>query len=330
MLCRAFFHRWQNTRQFRRFLSRSLPGSPVPGPATLLTVEESAIRESIKKFAETEVAPLVAAMDRNSELDAGLLKNMFTQGLMGIEIPAEFGGSGLGLAATCAAVEALAETDPAVAVICDIQNTLVNNAIMDYGTDDQKKRYLPRLAEEVLGSFCLSEAGSGSDAFAMKSVAKRRADGREGWTLEGTKLWVSNARESGLFIVFANADREAGYKGITAFLVERDAAAGRMVVGKKEDKLGIRASSTCEVQLDGVEVGPENVLGGVGKGYKIAIELLNVGRVGIGAQMVGLARGAMSAALTLCYERRQFGKAVGEFQGMGFQFAASATDVAAS
>jgi short-chain 2-methylacyl-CoA dehydrogenase len=328
MLARVAHRGLSACSSFRRFFGSIPPAAP--GPATLLTEEESAIRDSVRKFAEADIAPLAANMDRNSELDEGILRSMFRQGLMGMEIPLEFGGSGLGLAATCVAVEALAETDPAVAVVCDIQNTLINNAIIQYGTEDQKKRFLPRLAEDLLGSFCLSEAGSGSDAFAMKSTAKRKEGSDGSWILEGTKLWVSNAREAGLFIVFANANREAGYKGITAFLVDRDVAEARLVVGKKEDKLGIRASSTCEVQLDGVEVGVQDVLGGVGTGYKIAIGVLNEGRVGIGAQMVGLAQGAMRAALSHCYTRRQFGRPVGEFQGMGFQFAAAATDLAAS
>jgi len=244
---------------------------------------------------------------------------------MGIEVPQEFGGAGLNFLSSCLVIEELARVDPAVSVVVDVQNTLVNKAIWNFGNDDQKKKYLPRLASHTLGSFCLSEASSGSDAFAMKTVAKR--DGQN-WVLNGQKSWITNSAEAGLFLVTANVDPSKGYKGITAFIVERDNPG--LKVGKKEDKLGIRASSTCEVRLDNCVIRDSEVLGEVGTGYKIAIQSLNEGRIGIGAQMLGLARGAFDATMPYLNQRVQFGQTIAEFQGVRFQFAELAMDIEAA
>jgi alkylation response protein AidB-like acyl-CoA dehydrogenase len=244
---------------------------------------------------------------------------------MGVEIPEEHGGGGTSFFNSILAVEAMARVDPSVAVVVDVQNTLVDNALLRWGNDDQKRRYLPKLASEWVGSYALSEAGSGSDAFALKTRAERRGDR---WFLSGRKLWITNAAEASLYIVFANVDPAQGYKGITAFLVERGFPG--FSVGKKEDKLGIRASSTCELVLDDCEVPADNVLGEVGKGYKIAILTLNEGRIGIGAQMLGLAEGALDHALSYMRERVQFGKAIADFQGMQFQYARVAMEIEAA
>lgn len=264
-------------------------------------------------------------MDEAAEMDGGLVKQLFELGLMGIEIPEQYGGAGSSFFNAILAVEALATVDGSVGVLVDVQNTLVNNALLRWGTDAQKQKYLPRMANEWVGSYALSESSSGSDAFALKTRATEQGDN---YVLSGQKLWITNAKESSLFIVLANVAPELGYKGITAFLVERGQAG--FSVGKKEDKLGIRASSTCELVFDNAVIPKANVLGEVGKGYKIAIETLNEGRIGIGAQMLGIAQGAFDAAKDYVQERKQFGKAIAEFQAVQFQLARAATEIEAA
>lgn len=295
-------------------------------PLTALTEDEAMLRGAVLSFSRKRLAPRVAAMDATAQLDEGLLKEVFELGLMGIEVPADHGGTGSSFMSAIVAVEALAQVDPSIAVLVDVQNTLVNNALLRWGSAEQKARYLPRMSSQWVGSYALSEQGSGSDAFALQASARRLEDGS--WRLSGRKLWITNAAEASLFIVLANANPEAGYKGITAFLVERGFSG--FEVGKKEDKLGIRASSTCELVLDECQVPQENVLGEVGKGYKIAIETLNEGRIGIGAQMLGLAQGAFDYAMAYIQERRQFGQAIAEFQGVQFQCARLATEIEAA
>jgi butyryl-CoA dehydrogenase/short/branched chain acyl-CoA dehydrogenase len=292
---------------------------------TQLSEEEVLFRDSVRRFAQDEVAPLVRKMDEEQRMDDALVRKLFELGLMGIEIPEEFGGSGGSFFDSVLAVEMLSAVDPAVGLVVDVQNTLVASALLRWGTAEQKRKYLARLATDTLGAYALSEAGSGSDAFALQMRAEKR--GSE-YLLTGRKLWITNAKEADLFIVFATVDASAGYKGITAFLVERGAAG--FEVGKKEDKLGIRASSTCELMFDECVIPTEQVLGEVGNGYKIAMETLNGGRVGIGAQMLGLAEGAWGYAVKHAKERKQFGKALVEFQAMQFQLAEMATDVEAA
>jgi alkylation response protein AidB-like acyl-CoA dehydrogenase len=292
---------------------------------TQLSEEETLFWTTVQSFARERVAPLVTRMDHDAKLDPKLLPALFELGVMGIEIPGQHQGSESSFFNAILAVEALATVDPSVAVLVDVQNTLVNNAILRWANDEQKARYFPKLATEWVGSYALSEAGSGSDAFALKTRAEKRGDK---WLLRGRKLWITNAAESSLFIVFANVDPDKGYKGITAFLVERSFPG--FSVGKKEDKLGIRASSTCELILEDCEVPAENVLGEVGRGYKIAIEALNEGRIGIGAQMLGLAQGAFDYAMQYMRERVQFGRPISEFQGMQFQYARVAMDIEAA
>jgi alkylation response protein AidB-like acyl-CoA dehydrogenase len=294
-------------------------------PLTILSDDERLFFDTILGFARERVGPRVRAMDEEGVLDPSIVPGLFELGVMGVEIPATFSGSESSFMNAILAVEAIAQVDPSVAVVVDVQNTLVNNALLRWGNTEQKARYLPKLAGEWVGSYALSEAGSGSDAFALKARAERRGDR---WLLNGRKLWITNAAESSLFIVFANADPAQGYKGITAFLVERGFSG--FSVGKKEDKLGIRASSTCELVLDDCEVPPENVLGEVGRGHKIAILALNEGRIGIGAQMLGLAQGAFDHALSHVRDRRQFGKAIVEFQGVQFQLARMAMEIEAA
>jgi len=292
---------------------------------TALQDDERLFFETVLAFAQERVAPKVREMDESGQLDSGLVSALFELGVMGVEVPTEFGGGGSSFFTAILAVEALARVDPSVAVLIDVQNTLVENGLLRWGNAEQKARYCPKLATEWVGSYALSEASSGSDAFALKTRAERRSDR---YVLNGRKLWITNAHEISLFIVFANVDPGAGYKGITAFLVERGFAG--FGVGKKENKLGIRASSTCELQLDDCEVPLENVLGEVGRGYKIAIESLNEGRIGIGAQMLGLAEGAFAQAMSYMRERVQFGKPIAEFQGMQFQYARLAMDIEAA
>lgn len=296
-----------------------------PTPLTILSEEEQAFREAVAAFADGEVRPRVAAMERAAALDPELIPKYFEMGLMGIQVPEQYGGSGGTLMMTTIAVEEISKVDAAAAIVVDVQNTLVFYPLLTYATESQKRRFIPRLCSDTVGAYALSEAGSGSDAFGLATRAEKR-DGK--WILTGRKLWITNGAEAGIFIVFANADPAKGYKGITAFIVERSFKG--FSVGKKEDKLGIRASSTCELILDGVEVPEENVLGPVGQGYKIAIETLNEGRIGIGAQMIGNAQGALTAALAYLKERKQFGKSLAEFQGIQFQIAQAATELEAA
>jgi alkylation response protein AidB-like acyl-CoA dehydrogenase len=293
-------------------------------PLTLLTEEEQMFRDMVREFAEENVAPRVHDMDRDAKMDGDLIPQFFELGLMGIEIPEEMGGTGSSFFTAALVVEELSRIDPSVGVLVDVQNTLVNNCILRYGSDSVKRRFLPRLASDTVGAYALSEAGSGSDAFALQTRAQRTDDG---WRLDGRKLWITNGGEAGLFIIFANANPEQGYRGITAFIVERDTPG--FTVGKKEDKLGIRASSTTELILDDCHVADENVLGEVGKGYKIAIETLNEGRIGIGAQMLGLAQGALDHTTRYVQEREQFGRRIGDFQGVQFQLAQMRTELEA-
>lgn len=294
-------------------------------PLSILSEEETLFFDTVHSFARERVAPLVREMDEKALLTPSLVSSLFELGVMGVELPSEHGGAGSSFFNAILAVQALARVDPSVAVVVDVQNTLVNNALLRWGNDPQKSRYLPKLAGSWVGSYALSEASSGSDAFALKTRAERRGDR---WFLTGRKLWITNAYESSLYIVFANADPSKGYKGITAFLVERDFPG--FSLGKKEDKLGIRASSTCELVLDDCEVPAENVLGQLGQGYKIAILALNEGRIGIGAQMLGLAEGAFDYALAYIQERQQFGKPIAEFQGVQFQYARLAMEIEAA
>ena len=292
---------------------------------TLLSEEEIMFRDAVAAFAEEEVRPRVTPMEQAGKIDPQLIPKYFELGLMGIEVPEEYGGAGGNLFMVTLAVEEISKIDAAAAIVCDVQNTLVNYPILKYGSDDQKSRYLPRLTSEIVGAYALSESGSGSDAFGLATRAEKRGDR---WFLNGQKLWITNGAEAGVFVVFANADPAAGYRGITAFIVERDFKGFR--VGKKEDKLGIRASSTVELLLDECEVPGENVLGPVGQGYKVAINTLNEGRIGIGAQMIGIAQGALAATLDYLGERKQFGRTLSEFQGIQFQVAQAATDVEAA
>jgi butyryl-CoA dehydrogenase/short/branched chain acyl-CoA dehydrogenase len=294
-------------------------------PLTLLSEEEALFQQSVRQFARERIRPHVREMDEAAAFRKDIIHQFFEMGLMGIEIPEEYGGQGGNFFQAVLAVEELSAVDPSAGVIVDVQNTICNNALLRWANADQKQRYLPRLAESVVASYALSEAGSGSDAFAM---ATRAEDSGSHFVLNGRKLWITNAAEAGFFLLFANARPENGYKGVTAFLVERDFPGFR--VGKKEDKLGLRASSTCELLLDNCRVPRENVMGEVGQGYKIAIETLNEGRIGIGAQMIGLARAALEHSVAYAKERKQFGKAIGEFQGVQFELARMATEIEAA
>ena len=294
-------------------------------PLTVLSEEEQMFRDAVGQFAREQIQPHVRAMDEESKFRPDLLQQMFGLGLMSIEIPEELGGQGGTFFQSVLAIEEIARVDPAAAVIVDVQNTLVINALLRWGTEEQKRRWLPRMARDTVASYALSEAGSGSDAFALTTRAVQAGDE---WRLTGRKLWITNAAEAGLFLVFANANPEQGYKGITCFVVERGAKG--FTVGRKEDKLGIRASSTCELILDDCVVPAADVLGEVGKGYKIAIETLNEGRIAIGGQMVGLAQGALDHALAYARERKQFGKPIAEFQGVQFDLAEMATGIEAA
>jgi len=299
--------------------------STVALPLTTLSEEEEMFRSMVRDFAETEIRPHVHEMEARAKFDPALIKKFFELGLMGVEIPDQFGGAGGNIFLAVLAIEELARVDASAAIYVDVHNTLVNNAILRWGSPDIHQRYLPRLTSGMLGAFALSEPASGSDAFALETKAERKGDH---WELTGRKFWITNGGEAEFFIIFANTDFSKGYKGITAFLVERDFPGFR--VGKKEDKLGIRASSTTELILEECKVKDENVLGPVGQGYKIAIETLNEGRIGIGAQMVGIASGALEAATAYVKERKQFGKAIAEFQGVQFQLGQMATDLEAA
>ncbi len=292
---------------------------------TVLSEEEQLFQSTVLGFARERIGPHVQRLDEQAGMDGNLVETMFELGVMGIEVPEQYGGAGSSFFTAILAVEALARVDASFSVLVDVQNTLVNNALLRWGNDAQKQQYLPQLCSTWVGSYALSEASSGSDAFALKATAKD--DGKH-WLLSGEKLWITNAAESRLFIVLANVAPEQGYKGITAFLVERDFPG--FSVGHKENKLGIRASSTCALHLESCRVPKANVLGEVGKGYKIAIETLNEGRIGIGAQMLGIAQGAFDLAMAHVQERKQFGKAIAEFQGVQFQFARMATEIEAA
>ena len=291
-------------------------------PLTVLAEDEAIFRDSVREFAEAQIRPHVREMDEHAKIPASLITQLFDLGVMGIEIPEAYGGAGGTFFHSIVGVEALSRVDASVGVLVDVQNTLCINAVLRWATEAQKQRYLPRLAASWVGAYALSEAGSGSDAFALQTRAV--ADGDD-YVLTGQKLWITNGNEANLFIVLATVNPDAGYKGITAFLVERDMPG--FTVGKKEDKLGIRASSTCELLFDGCRVPRANVLGEVGKGYKVAIETLNEGRIGIGAQMLGLAQAALDHAIRYTKERRQFGKAIAEFQAVQHQVARMAIDV---
>jgi butyryl-CoA dehydrogenase/short/branched chain acyl-CoA dehydrogenase len=296
-----------------------------PAALTQLSEDERMFRDTVRRFAATEIAPLVRSMDEAQQMDPKLLQQLFPLGLMGIEVPEQYGGAAGTFFEAILAVEEISAVDPAVGVLVDVQNTLCINALVRWATEDQKQRYLPRLASDTIGAYALSEAGSGSDAFALETRATAHGDD---YILNGQKLWITNAKEAGLFIVFATIDRAAGYKGITGFLVEKDTPG--FTLGKKEDKLGIRASSTCELIFRDCRVPAANVLGEPGKGYKIAIETLNEGRIGIGAQMLGLAQGAWQHAVRWAKERKQFGRPLADFQSMQFQLAEMATQIEAA
>jgi len=297
----------------------------LPQPLTLLAEDEQIFRESVRDFANARIRPLVREMDEQAKVPKSLVKDLFDLGVMGIEVPESFGGAGGTFFHSVLAVEELSRVDPSIGVLVDVQNTLVINAFVRWGNDDLKRRYLPRLAADTVGAYALSEAGSGSDAFAL--VTRAREDG-DAFVLSGRKLWITNANEADIFLVFASVSPDAGYRGITAFVVERGTPG--FTVGKKEDKLGIRASSTCELLLEDCRIPRANVLGEIGKGYKTAIETLNEGRIGIGAQMIGLAHGALDATIKYTKERKQFGKPIAEFQAVQHQLARAAVDVEAA
>jgi alkylation response protein AidB-like acyl-CoA dehydrogenase len=298
---------------------------PACRPLTTLSEDEQMFRSSVREFAEGELRPRVEPMEEHAKLDPTLIKQCFDLGLMSIETPEAYGGAGGSFFTAILAVEELSRIDASVGVLIDVQNTLVNNALIKWGNEEQKRKYLPQLATERVGAYALSEAGSGSDAFAMQT---RATDEGDHFSINGRKLWITNGNEADIFIVFANANPEAGYRGITAFIVEKSAPG--FSVGKKENKLGIRASSTVELILEDCRVPKENVLGEIGKGYKVSIETLNEGRIGIGAQMIGIARGALGAALAYTKEREQFGKSINQFQGLQFQLAEMATELEAA
>jgi alkylation response protein AidB-like acyl-CoA dehydrogenase len=294
-------------------------------PLTVLAEDETIFRDSVRAFAEAEVRPLVREMDEHAKIPRTLIDRLFDLGVMGIEVPESYGGAGASFFHAVLAVEELSRVDPSIGVLVDVQNTLVINALLRFGNDEIKRQWLTALASGTVGAYALSEAGSGSDAFALTTRAREDGDN---YVITGRKLWITNGNEANLFIVFATVNPDAGYRGITAFLVERGMAG--FTVGKKEDKLGIRASSTCELVFDGCRVPKAQILGEIGKGYKTAIETLNEGRIGIGAQMIGLAAGALEHAIKYTKDRKQFGKAIADFQGVQFQLARAAVDVEAA
>src|SRR5437868_8661848 len=306
-------------------MPETLLQSSAAAPLTTLSDDENLFRDNVRQFADEKIRPLVKEMDEKGVFDHGLIEQFFQLGLMGIEVPEQYGGAGGRFFEAILAVEELSRVDASAGVIVDVQNTLVNNARLRWGNEDQKKRYLPRMASELCGAYALSEAGSGSDAFALQTRAELKGSD---YVLNGRKLWITNAKEAGLFVLFATIDPAAGYKGITAFLVEKNFSG--FSVGKKEDKLGIRASSTCELILEDCQVPKANVLGELGKGYKIAIETLNEGRIGIGAQMVGIAQGSWECGAAYSKERKAFGKPLSDFQGIQFQLAETATQIEAA
>ena len=300
-------------------MSQTMTGMPA---LTRLAEDEAIFRDSVYEFADREIRPLARAMDEQAKFSPELIKKLFELGVMSVEVPDTFGGAGGTFFHSVLAVESLSRVDPSVGVLVDVQNTLVINAVMRWATDEIKRKYLPKFATNLIGAYCLSEAGSGSDAFALATRATEKGDG---FAINGRKLWITNGNEAELFIVFANMNPDAGYRGITAFLIDRGTPG--FTVGKKEDKLGIRASSTCELIFEDCVVPKSQILGEVGKGYKVAIETLNEGRIGIGAQMLGLAQGALDHTIAYVKERKQFGKAIADFQGVQFQLARMAMDV---
>jgi alkylation response protein AidB-like acyl-CoA dehydrogenase len=306
-------------------MSETIAAADIPSPLTTLTEDEILFRDNIREFADERVRPLAKEMDEKGVFDHELIHQFFQLGLMGIEVPEHYGGGGGKFFEAILAVEELSRADASAGVVVDVQNTLVNNALLRWTTEEQRKRYLPRMVADTIGAYALSEAGSGSDAFALQTKAELKGSD---YVLNGRKLWITNGKEAGVFIVFATVDASAGYKGITAFIIEKGFPG--FTVGKKEDKLGIRASSTCELMLEDCRVPKDNVLGEPGKGYKIAIETLNEGRIGIGAQMLGVARGAWGYAAKYAQERKQFGKTLADFQGIQFQIAQMATDIEAA
>jgi alkylation response protein AidB-like acyl-CoA dehydrogenase len=306
-------------------MPETMQKSEAPAPLVALSEDEILFRDNVRQFAEERVRPLVREMDEKGVFDQQLIRQFFELGLMGIEVPEQHGGGGGTFFEAILAVEEMSRVDASAGVVVDVQNTLVNNALLRWANQEQKDRYLPRMASEMVGAYALSEAGSGSDAFALQTRAELKGGD---YVLNGRKLWITNAKEAGLFVLFATVDPGAGYRGITAFLVEKEFSG--FTVGKKEDKLGIRASSTCELILEDCRVPKGNVLGEAGKGYKIAIETLNEGRIGIGAQMCGLARGAWEYAAKYAQERKQFGKPIAEYQGIQFQLAQMATEIEAA
>jgi short/branched chain acyl-CoA dehydrogenase len=296
-------------------------------PVTVFSEDETMTRDAARQWANDELLPVVREMDEASQLKPEILTSLFQQGLMGLEIDPDHGGSGLTFTSACLAVEEIARVDPSVAILVDIHNTLTNNAVRFWGSSDLQDRWLPRLAKDTVSSFCLSEAGSGSDAFSMQTVAQVSPDGSQ-YTLNGSKLWISSAQQAGVFLVFANAEPSLGYKGITAFMV--DAETPGIHVGKPESKLGLRASSTCSVTFENVKVDANNVLGEVGMGYKYCINILNEGRIGIAAQQIGIAKGCFDIVMPYLQERKQFGTPIGDFQGMQHQVATAATEIHAA
>jgi len=307
------------------YMPETVLQSPSAAPLTSLSEDEILFRDNIRQFAEDKIRPAVKEMDEKGVFEKGIIHEFFQLGLMGIEVPEQYGGGGGRFFEAILAVEELSRVDASAGVIVDVQNTLVNNALLRWTTEDQKKRYLPRMTADTCGAYALSEAGSGSDAFGLQTRAQLKGND---YVLNGRKLWITNGKEAGVFILFATIDPSAGYKGITAFIIEKEFPG--FAVGKKEDKVGIRASSTCELILEDCHVPKTSVLGEVGKGYKIAIETLNEGRIGIGAQMVGVARGAWEYASKYAQERKQFGKPLSDFQGIQFQIAQMATEIEAA
>eukprot|EP00941_MAST-03F_sp_MAST-3F-sp1_P002253 g2253.t1 len=303
------------------FSARSFSSRPA---VTILSEDESLMRDAVRQWATTVLHPLVTKMDRESKMDSSVLESLFANGLMGVEMPEKWGGSGGSFTAAISVIEEVAKVDPSVAVLVDIQNTLINNMFKFWASEELQETWCPRLTTDTIGSFCLSEPSSGSDAFSLKTTAELSND-KSYYTLNGQKMWISNAEHAGVFLVMANADPSLGYKGITCFVVDRDTEG--LEVGRPEDKMGIRASSTCPVTFTDCKVPVTNILGEKGKGYKYAIEILNEGRIGIGAQMVGLAQGAYEAAMPYLWQRKQFGQAIGDFQGMEHQYARLATDI---
>lgn len=308
------------------FLASVRNASSVPTPCTLLTDDEKALVSSVRDFAQKNIKPHVLRMDEAAKMDATLIEGCFANGFMGIETPAELGGTGASFFSSILAIEELAKIDPSVSVFVDVQNTLVNNIFFRYANEEQKKKFLPRLATDTVGCFCLTEPVSGSDAFALKTRAQKQ--GSE-YVLNGSKCFITNAGEAQIYLIMANVDPSKGYKGITCFAVDARETKG-IRIGKRENKLGIRASSTCEVIIENLVVPESQVIGEVGKGYKIAIEALNEGRIGIGAQMLGLAQGALDLAMPYLFERKQFGSFIGDFQGMQFQYAQASMDIHAA